>query len=319
MRTCIFLLAIFSLFCLTIPVAFAGGSCPCGTNIAKFEWDENTQSWIPEYNDGVSIISWTTKPGEPTEPMSVSWVSSNWTIAAVLIKHGSTTTTQSFSPAVNEGISASPDNHSVSNLVFCGESHTPIELTSFSAQWDGSLVRLSWQVATETENLGFHLYRSQTENGLYEQITSQLIPGAGNSDRARSYSYVDGQVSAGHVYYYRLADVDFSGNIDFHGPISVVTTSAPAKYQLEPARPNPFNPETAISFSIQEAGWVSLKIYNLQGELVRTLLNESLPAGKCSVLWNGTDELGSPVSSGAYVVQLKVNDFKQSGKLLLIR
>lgn len=153
-----------------------------------------------------------------------------------------------------EGTSCSPDNKSVSNLVFCGEGHTPIELTSFSAQWDGSMVRLSWQVATETENLGFHLYRNQTENGVYEQITSQLIPGAGNSDRATNYRYVDRQVSVGNVYYYKLADVDFAGNIDFHGPISVITAQAPARYRLEPARPNPFNPETEISFSIQQAG-----------------------------------------------------------------
>lgn len=320
MRSSIFYLTILSIFCITYSFSLAGsGSCPCGTNIAKFEWNEKTLTWVPEYNDGVTITGWTTKPGEPTEPMSVNWISNKWTIAAVLIKHGSKTTTQSFSPAVMEGTSSSPDKHAVSNLIFCGESHTPIELTSFSAHWDGKSVQISWQTATETENLGFHLYRSSTENGVYEQITTQFIPGAGNSDRAHSYFYVDRQVALGSVYYYKLADIDFAGNLDFHGPISVTTTLAPSKYQLEPARPNPFNPETVIAFSIQEPGQVSLKIYNLQGVLVRTLLDETRPAGRYSLLWNGTDDSTNRVSSGTYIIQFKVNDFKQSGKLVLIR
>ncbi len=320
MKRCLALIIIVSFFYLATTQSWAGGaSCPCGTAIAKFEWDENTQTWVPEYNDGVIITGWTTKEGEPTEPMTVSWTSTKWTIAAVLIKHGSNTDTQNFSPAVPEGTSSSPDNQAVSNLTFCGESHTPIELAAFLAQSDGAAVHLFWQTATETENLGFHLYRSEGESAEYAQITSQLIPGAGNSDRFRSYSFIDRQVNVGSTYYYKLAEIDFSGNMAFHGPISVTVASAPATYRLETARPNPFNPETSIGFSMKEPGTVSLKIYNLQGQLVRTLLNEPRSAGSYSILWNGTDELGNRVGSGGYIIHLKVNDFEQSGKLLLIR
>ncbi|MDZ7376842.1 MAG: T9SS type A sorting domain-containing protein, partial [candidate division KSB1 bacterium] len=115
------------------------------------------------------------------------------------------------------------------------------------------------------------------------------------------------------------ADVDYSGNMRFHGPISVTVDAKPSGYSLSQNYPNPFNPETAINFSLKEAGKVTLKIYNLQGQLVRTLVDEEKLAGSYSVMWNGTADNGAKLASGIYYYTLKVNGFEASKKLALIK
>ena len=72
--------------------------------------------------------------------------------------------------------------------------------------------------------------------------------------------------------------------------------------------PNPFNPTTSISFSIPESGKVELSIYNIKGQKVKTLVNEIITAGEHSIIWDGRDSKGKPVSSGIYLYNLKVNN-----------
>jgi len=86
--------------------------------------------------------------------------------------------------------------------------------------------------------------------------------------------------------------------------------------------PNPFNPTTTISFFTTENNEknTDLVIYNLKGQKVKTLVNEVLPAGEHSVVWNGDDDSGKKVSSGIYFYQLKVGkDFSETKKMLLLR
>ena len=194
-----------------------------------------------------------------------------------------------------------------------------VELTVFTAQSKHNYILLTWTTQTETENLGFHLYRSLTEDGEYTKITKELIPGSGNSDEAHSYSYIDCDLWSGNTRYYKLADVDFGGNMHFHGPVSVTVEALPAGYTLEQNYPNPFNPETSIKFALKEAGKVSLKIYDLQGRLVRILVDEHKPAGSYVAMWNGNDERGVRIASGIYLFTLKVNGLEQTKKLMFMR
>lgn len=83
--------------------------------------------------------------------------------------------------------------------------------------------------------------------------------------------------------------------------------------------PNPFNPTTIISYKLPVSSEVELKIYNLLGQKVRSLVNERKPAGFYQVQWDGRDETGKEVSSGVYIYRLKAGDFIQSKKMLLIR
>ncbi|HNT52497.1 MAG TPA: FlgD immunoglobulin-like domain containing protein, partial [Candidatus Syntrophosphaera sp.] len=83
--------------------------------------------------------------------------------------------------------------------------------------------------------------------------------------------------------------------------------------------PNPFNPSTTISFSVKEALPVSIGIYNLKGQLVRTLVNEDKAAGSHSVSWDGRDDNGSPVSSGVYFYKMHAGKYSSTKKMILMK
>ncbi|HPT72668.1 MAG TPA: C25 family cysteine peptidase [Candidatus Cloacimonadota bacterium] len=83
--------------------------------------------------------------------------------------------------------------------------------------------------------------------------------------------------------------------------------------------PNPFNPETRISFSLKQKADVSLKIYNVKGQLVRTLVNASYPAGASEITWNGTDERGNVVPSGVYMYRLETGKNVLTKKMILLK
>ena len=88
---------------------------------------------------------------------------------------------------------------------------------------------------------------------------------------------------------------------------------------LHQNRPNPFSPETTIGFSLRAGGHVVLAVYNVQGRLIRTLLDEPLGPGNYSVAWDGKDELGGDVAAGVYLYRLSCGDVEQTRKMILVR
>ena len=99
---------------------------------------------------------------------------------------------------------------------------TAVELVSFGAiALDGG-VELTWETASELNNLGFQLYRSTSERGPYERITSRLIPGLGSSPAGARYRYLDSGLTNGTIYHYQLEDVETSGETKRHGPVSAM-------------------------------------------------------------------------------------------------
>jgi len=83
--------------------------------------------------------------------------------------------------------------------------------------------------------------------------------------------------------------------------------------------PNPFNPQTIIKFGMAAAGHVTLKLYNIRGELVRTFLDKETAAGSYSIAWDGSDNNGRQVAVGVYIVMIKCEKFTATRKLLLLR
>jgi len=194
----------------------------------------------------------------------------------------------------------------------------PVELVSFAAMVNEGAVVLTWKTASETNNLGFTVLRSENEIGPYKQYNGKTISGAGNSEKVNEYSFIDRDVVVGTKYFYKLADIDFNGSMSYHGPASVEVT-APKEYALKQNYPNPFNPETKINFSVKEHGRVRITIMNLNGQEVRTLVDKPYNAGFHLMTWDGRNDQGILLPSGIYFCHLRVNDFNQVIKMQMLK
>ncbi|HAF78089.1 MAG TPA: hypothetical protein DCG42_12305, partial [Maribacter sp.] len=93
----------------------------------------------------------------------------------------------------------------------------------------------------------------------------------------------------------------------------------PKEYRLYDAYPNPFNPITNIGYEIPKKGHVSVLIYDMLGNRVRTLANGIQEASNASIIWNGRDDGGELVSAGVYIYQIQSGTFSQTKKMVLLK
>ena len=111
--------------------------------------------------------------------------------------------------------------------------------------------------------------------------------------------------------------------VDANGQTVMLTAAKsgnlPSDYALDPNYPNPFNPVTTIGFSLPQAGEVSLDIFNLLGQQVRTLIDRRLSSGRYRLSWDGTDDNSETVTSGVYFYRLKTDDNAETRKMLLLK
>ncbi|NOX17789.1 MAG: multicopper oxidase domain-containing protein [Chlorobi bacterium] len=185
----------------------------------------------------------------------------------------------------------------------------PVEFTSFYSTVDEGYVKLFWETATESNNKGFSIERSQNENDWNE---IGFVNGNGTTLEPKRYSFIDNSPVSGAVSY-RLKQIDFDGRFEYSDIIEV-ETSVPNKFSLSQNYPNPFNPSTVIDYSIAKAGNVSILVYNSLGETVLELVNEFLDAGGYSVAVNGAQ-----LSSGVYYYRLQTDGFSSIKKMILLK
>jgi len=185
----------------------------------------------------------------------------------------------------------------------------PVELISFSATVLDGKVKLDWYTSTETNNGGFTIQRSKDDVN-YEDIF--FITGNGTSTNRNVYSYMDESVISG-VYYYRLKQVDFDGSFEYLNVIAV-DLGIPEQFLLEQNYPNPFNPKTIIAFKTAAEGQISLKVYDVLGNEVATLLDEQKPAGSYDVELDA-----SQLTSGIYFYKLTAGEFSSTRKMILLK
>ena len=200
----------------------------------------------------------------------------------------------------------------------------PVELTSFIATAQQNSVSLNWQTATETNNSGFEMQRSQMSN-VNSQMDWQVIgfvPGFGTTTEPKSYSFTDENLSAGK-YQYRLKQIDFDGTFEYSNTVEVEINS-PTEFSLEQNYPNPFNPTTKIKYTIPstplsfgEGLGVRLLVYDILGNEVATLVNEQQQPGTYEVEFNVGQTIS--LSSGVYYYQLKAGGYTQTKKMLLMK
>jgi hypothetical protein len=208
----------------------------------------------------------------------------------------------------------------------------PVTLSSFTGSYVNSTAKLQWTTQSEDNNAGWNLYRSNSDN-FNEAFTmnADLVSGAGTTSEPTYYSYTDNYpLTNEETYWYWLESVSFNGTTKIYGPVSVEieeldpgfnNTPTITQYGLEQNFPNPFNPNTSISFTLPYETIASLSIYNSSGQKIRTLFaNKNIAKDQqFKVVWNGQDKYQRTVSSGIYFYKLKTSQTSYIRKMILMK
>jgi len=137
-----------------------------------------------------------------------------------------------------------------------------------------------------------------------------------NADSNKFYTDSTKKVTNPKKWAFRLLEADIAGSVD-NKEITVIT---PEDYQLKQNYPNPFNPTTNINFVLPLNKKVTVKIYDMLGKEVRTLINnEEYAKGTHSVMWNARDNAGRQVASGAYIYKMVAGNVEKSMKMMLLK
>jgi hypothetical protein len=172
----------------------------------------------------------------------------------------------------------------------------PVELKSFTASVNRNNVILNWATATETNNSGFHVQRKSGDN---EYQTIGFVEGKGTTAEVQNYFFTDNNVGVGK-YFYRLAQVDFDGSVNYIDAIEV-DVNPPLEFSLSQNYPNPFNPATTIDFTLPVKSVVTLKVYDIIGQEVLKAIDTEMEAGYHKLNLNL-----SRFSSGVYMYRIDV-------------
>ncbi|MEJ2195869.1 MAG: phytase [Ignavibacteriaceae bacterium] len=188
----------------------------------------------------------------------------------------------------------------------------PVELVSFSVSVFDNSVTISWVTATETNNMGFELGRKTDR--IWEKLA--FIEGRGSTTEESNYQYIDKfkfEAFKG-VILYRLKQIDYSGAYQYSDIIETKVDFTPKDFVLYQNYPNPFNPATVIKYSLPQESVVAIKVYDMLGEEIITLVNKKQEAGTYNI-----DFDGSNLVSGIYIYQMKAGSFVKTKKMLLMK
>ena len=207
-----------------------------------------------------------------------------------------------------------------------GEVSLPVELASFSACCTEEGVLLEWATESELENAGFILDRQGEGEADWTTLASyethDALKGQGNTSERKEYAFTDVNVYAGDVLRYRLTDVSTGGVRTVNDILTITVTEdvIPKETALERAYPNPFNPETKISYKLSKDASVTLRVFDLKGRNVKTIIEgRNQKAGHYHIFWNGRSESGGTAPSGVYILLLQAGDVMKTQKVMLVR
>jgi thermitase len=196
----------------------------------------------------------------------------------------------------------------------------PVQIDSFVATVTSShSVMLQWKTLREVNNCGFEMQQRQDVQVQFETIPNSFVPGHGTTDVPQYYSYTDSTLLTGRLWY-RLKQIGLDETVRYSEAVgvdivtSVGSSSIPSQFLLQQNFPNPFNPSTVIRYQIPEFSHVSLKVFDILGREVATLVNEQKSPGAYTVQWNG-----SGVVSGVYLYRLTAGAFVETKKAVVLK
>ena len=211
-----------------------------------------------------------------------------------------------------------------------GDVTLPVVLSAFTAQYINKKAELYWVTESETDNLGWNIYKNYTNDlNSAERINDEFIEGHGTTTEQSQYLYSDNIISpnSGDKFWYWLESIDYSGIINHYDKVVILKIPdqqdpggglipEPERYGLLQNEPNPVITNTKISFNLHETAKVELGIYNLKGQLVKSLYSGI--ASSKTVNWDGKDDSGNELSAGIYLYKLLVNDKTEETKKLIL-
>ena len=187
----------------------------------------------------------------------------------------------------------------------------PVELTSFTAEAEAEGVLLKWTTSSELNNHGFEVERSL--NGV-EFYTVAFIPGSGTTTETKQYSYTDDvDYKGGEIFFYRLKQVDLDGRVNYSSIVEA-EFNVPRDFALHQNYPNPFNPSTTIKFAVPKTSLVNIKIYDLTGQEVASIVNEVKEAGTYEIKFDARN-----LASGIYLYRMIADNFTSVKKFNVLK
>ena len=206
-----------------------------------------------------------------------------------------------------------PDGQvATSSNIFTYNPTLPVELSSFTAEIKkANEIQLNWSTATEVNSQKFEIQRSVDKNN-WTVLSS--VNAAGNSNAKVNYSYTDKSRLSQGVYYYRLKQYDNDGASKELNTIEVNYNNIPSAFGLNQNYPNPFNPSTKISFQVAEKSNVNVSVYDILGNKVTTLVNETKTPGQYEISFDA-----SHLSSGVYFYKMQADKFVVTKKMTVIK
>ncbi len=315
-----------------------GGLVPTGDDMtlcAKYDPGTDTWSAIAPLPEAVNFCKWSTTqvpdyivlvgsgggystyPSNPKifyyDPIADNWTYDSDTPAERGLALGF------FVPDVNVlffggGNTGGSSTNYQSDCWYGEASFIPVELTSFTAKVNGNNVVLNWTTATETNNKGFEIERSQNPviNNQTEWETAGFVPGHGTTTKSAAYTFEESGLSTGS-YYYRLKQIDFDGSFEYSNVVNV-NIDVPDKFLLSQNYPNPFNPSTTIEFTIPENGFVRLSVFNSLGQEVSVPVNKNMISGHHIV-----NITADNLSSGIYYYRLEMGNNVNIKKMMVLK
>lgn len=173
-----------------------------------------------------------------------------------------------------------------------------------------------------------------TRNAFGQDVEQRVTPGSTNNFWSAALANMDSD-GDGFTNGVELQDPNgtwTSGTIgDFNlvtnpgnasskpNPNSVAEEFIPLQYKLYNNYPNPFNPSTTISFEIPQSEFVTLKVFDINGGLVRTISQENLPPGRFEKAWDGKNDFGINAASGIYIYRLTAGKYDKSARMILMK
>lgn len=207
----------------------------------------------------------------------------------------------------------------------------PVTLSTFTASLVNTVPQLQWTTQSEQENLGWNVYRSPSLSlGQGILLTPNMINGAGTLSEPTDYIFYDRMgIEGGQMYAYWIESISYAGDVEFFGPVTVTipyglehygTPVAPKNYGLQQNHPNPFNPSTTISFSVENTTQCNVSIYDSKGREIAILFNDiAIAEQSYHVVWNGKDKQNKQISSGIYFYRLMTSEKIEMRKMILIK